>query len=248
MRLDITSAKYRIKSAIEKAFDLCSIQLKRAMGEMELVVVIMDGIEDSRVIALLLHRLNGRCSAAIITPIELGPDNVGENLATYVSTGVKQRAFLVVLDQEELQLNEVWRRIEDSLKKHGIAYKECETGDRWKIYACSRGDKAFLVGVVVNGLNLPYQKHSIEDHLLELLKLADTSSSQQLTSLRVAANSSKDAWSEIAKNNHDVQRMVYSAVVNSEHAFTVFQQHVNAVERLREMLRGQRFDCGKSST
>ncbi|MEM0375946.1 MAG: hypothetical protein QXO17_07435 [Nitrososphaerota archaeon] len=219
------------------------------MGEIELVVVIMDGSEDSRVIALLLHRLNGECSAAIITPKDLGTDNVGKNLATYMSKGVKQRAFLVVLDQEELQLNEVWRRIEDSLKKHGIAYKECEPGDRWKIYSCNHGDKEFLVGVVINGRDLPFQKHSIEDHLLELLnKLADTTSSQQLTSLRVAANSSKDAWSKIAKNNHDVQRMVYSAVVNSEHASTVFQQHVNAVERLRKMLRGQRFDCGKSST
>ena len=66
--------------------------------KVELVVVIADDALDAIVIALLLHKLNGRRVAGLFRPSKLGVDNVGENLSTYIHSGFKQGKYLVVVD------------------------------------------------------------------------------------------------------------------------------------------------------
>lgn len=229
MNLETSSLPERIGGDIIKAFRLAGVRLERVMGEPKLIVVIMDGSEDACAIALLLHRLDGKFLASLLRPERLGPDNIGKNLSTYIHRGFKQRAFLMVLDQEDIELEEMWGRVEGSLTDSGITYSIVGGDIRWRLYNCILGGKEFSVGVVVNGLDERYVKHSIEDHLVELAML------EGLVKESFTASDSKGRWLKISEDG-DARRAVYRGILGSRHTPSVFKQHVSAVERLKEVL------------
>ncbi len=227
MNLDTSSLDARLEAEILKVFKWANAKFVRGKGAPHLLVVFLDGSEDIRAVVLFLHKMDGKHTAGILKPESLGPDNVGKNLSTYLQAGFKQTAYLVILDQETLELEELWSRIENSLAKHGIKHSIERSDGRWRLYTCSHGGRMLWVGVVVNGLGQQSGKHTIEDHLVELAvveKLANESST---------VNDSKNKWLEISKDEK-IRREVYKRILYSEYVTRVFEQHVSVIKELIE--------------
>ena len=86
------------------------------------------------------------------------------------------------MDQEDEQLEDAVKSVEDALMEHGIK-PHLQMGDhmmkRLRYYSAEWGQKQFDFALVVNGLDvnddvqLRYGKHSIEDHLLFAAGMTD---------------------------------------------------------------------------
>lgn len=227
MNLDTSSLHPRLEGAIKNAFRWANVKFEYGKGAPSLLVVFLDGSEDIRAVALLLHKMDGEHTAGLLKPSDLGPNNVGKNLSTYLQKGFKQSVFFLVLDQEAFELEELWSRVENSLSKHGIKYSIERSGDRWRLYACAHGVRKLWIGVVVNGLGQQHGIHTIEDHLVELARV------EKLVNESPTVDDPKSKWSKISK---EIQHEVYKRILHSEHTHRLFEQHISVLKELIKKL------------
>lgn len=81
----------------------------------------------------------------------------------------------------------------------------------------------------MNGLDHRYEKHSIEDHLVELAIV------EGLVEESAMVRDSKSKWLEVSRYE-EIRRGVYRGILDSKHTPVVFEQHISAVRALTEGL------------
>jgi hypothetical protein len=207
-RISINLAKWSGKLGVPLASSLQTVCC---------VIVIGDGTPEDIVCLILAHKFNGGATVGITKPqIEWASAVTGIIRRTKVGT------VALAIDQDDIRLDELWDRIENRLEEHAVSYEKDIEEERFRVYSCRHGQYSFKFPVVVNGLNKPYRKHTIEDHLLEASKgvLGD----EELREAIKGIEDPKEAWRKL-KDKHC---KVYSHLCRAETNLIAqtFPQHV----------------------
>jgi len=227
---DISSLPDRIRSDVVRVLRNIGLRMPKIQLPAKLIVVIADGLPDAIIASLLLHKLDGKWMAGIFRPSQLGFDNIGRNISTYMHRGLRQNAYLVIVDQEEASLDDAWRRIEKSLRDYGLSYSEVKGDLRWKLYECRHGTTEFRLAVAISGQETPYQKHTIEDHLLTLAIIKGYTDEDEIKK----HNNPKDAWENLCRRISNLKTKIFEEIATeSEKAIIkIFEQHIKAIKEL----------------
>ena len=129
-----------------------------------------------------------------------------------------------------MTLEEVWQRLESSLRQHGLPYTVVKMGERWRLYKVEHELLKFNLAVAVNDLETPFLKHSIEDHLIHLATLKGEISEEDLRGHETA----KEAWKTILKKKKGLHEEIYKEILGGERAaiHEAFKQHLEVIENL----------------
>ena len=166
---DISSLPPRIESGVAKDLRSVGLRFKGLKAEPQILVLVANGRLDISVLSILLHgQFDGEKIVSIHRPLELEFSSIGKSISFLMHMGIKQKKFLVVLDQDEISLKDAWSSIEMSLRSHGFSFIEVRRNNRWTLYKCKHGEKELKISIVISGFEKRYVKHRIEDHLLEV--------------------------------------------------------------------------------
>jgi len=169
------------------------------------LVVLADGTPDDQMVGVLSYHLNGNQVVGVVKPTERTHLSVLYELKVYLNLGINK--VMVLIDQEDLPLSNLFGQAEDIMKEIGIKLDTKEEKDRVGVYQCSLASKKFEIIIVVNGLSeVCTDKHSIEDHLTKA------------AGIEVKGNS-KDSW-ETLKSKHE------------EEVFRKFKRKRKEIEKL----------------
>jgi len=143
--------------------------------------------------------------------------------------------FLILIDQEDKSLEDVWSGFDIKIKE----YLECQIRgayqDRLRFFDCQHGDKSFNLIITINGISryANYVKHTIEDHLIEMAKDV-LGQDRVMNVLRESSNDPKIAWFKLSKRE---QLEVYKKMLNEsiDSLRRYFEQHIKSIELLEEI-------------
>ncbi|MEM0203258.1 MAG: hypothetical protein QXR83_04785 [Archaeoglobaceae archaeon] len=136
--------------------------------ETDCILFVTNGTPDDVVCLIISHKFDGKSVVGITKPKKTRDSAIPEVLNVIGKMKVKKIALIV--DQEEEELADLWRRIEKRLHDCGVKYSEKEKEERFRSYECKLGPRDFELLVCINGLDKPYIRHTIEDHLVEASK------------------------------------------------------------------------------
>jgi len=185
------------------------------------MIVLGDGTPDDNVVAIICHHLNGRDVSWIVKPEETGLSAL-KFLKLYVQQfGSKIKTYMFVVDQEELELEELFAEAEKRLKGVGVNLVASERKEkRLHVYTCRIGAVDFGLILVVSGLaDIKSSRHSIEDHLV-VAGGVDINGDSKVSWMRLDKNQ-KERVFEILKGSSETVR-------------TVLPQHLLACELLKK--------------
>ncbi|MGB9760511.1 MAG: hypothetical protein ACP5LN_07365 [Thermoproteota archaeon] len=162
---------------------------------METIVVIADGTPDDIVFSIVRYHMNGRKVVGVVKPHE----RTGLSAVYEVPTCLKMKIcnVLLLIDQEEMNLENIFFELSKRLKKCGIEIKKEDKSieRRIGVYEGIHGQKRFNLIVVVNGLEeIKTKRHSIEDHLIKVAKTVNLGNLEEF-------NNSKDAWESLKEDD-----------------------------------------------
>ncbi len=144
-----------------------NIPLTMAQSDIDALIIIGDGTPDDVVLLILTHKMDGDHVVGITKPKErLGASSLS-SIRQYIERIKNLKSLIFVIDQEKDVLEDIWRQVDEKLKDNGIVFKLFEEDNRMKIFDCSLGSYKFKVLIVINGLDEQYQRHTIEEHLIE---------------------------------------------------------------------------------
>ncbi len=192
--------------------------LDEKSGEIDSLIVLGDGNEDARVVALLCHHLRdcGKKAVGVIKPQSKRYGAIAD-LRNYLP---RLRKVALILDQENDTLEDLYEEVEKKLNQAGIRLeRDMELqARRVRGYLCSLGDHEFRLVVVVNGLDdVRSPSHKIEDHLVRLAGIDEE-------------GDSKDVWSRTDESSKlEVFRRIYE---DRKAAEEVFSQHFSGLGSL----------------
>ena len=200
------------------------------------VIIIGNGTPDDIVCLILCHKFDGKHVVGVTKP-----EAAGIKSAIYAalrSIREKINNLMVILDQEEKKEKEFWNEIEDVFKKEKVEFEVIEKEEKFRVYACSQANYKFEVAVLANGLPRQYRKHTIEDHLLELLMSLENMGEAVEQVLRESEYDPKEAWKKLREKHKEIHGKVYSHLLNASKDVirSYFPQHVRALEIFREII------------
>jgi len=196
------------------------IPLAGAQSDMDALIIIGNGTPDDVVLLILTHKMDGDHVVGITKPKErLGTASISL-IRQYLRIS---KNLIFVIDQEKDTLEDIWRRVDEKLQGNGIASRLIEEDKRIKIFDCSLGSYKFKVSIVINGLNGQYQKHTIEEHLIEYYRRVLGGS------LSNVADDPKDIWESLGERLH---KDIYCKLLNSskDEIKEIFPLHIKALE------------------
>ncbi|PUA34305.1 MAG: hypothetical protein B9J98_00185 [Candidatus Terraquivivens tikiterensis] len=184
------------------------------------IVILADGTPDDCAIAVIAYHLNGKKSVGVVKPEEKRYD-VFRYLPVYLKYKVDKIAVLI--DQENEGLASVFNKIEKKVSETGIVIQNAAKERRLKVYRCRHGVKEFQLISIVNGLDEhPFERHTIEDHLLKV--------AEKLPEVKISSNDPKKVWNELK----DRQYEVYKKLKETKDIEDVFPQQVKGLKCLCE--------------
>jgi len=190
------------------------------------IIVLGDGTPDEIVIMILAHLLDGKVDAGIVKPkyLRVGAIRAIKNIA--LSFHGKISDFVLLMDLEDQTQEQILESLNNKLAEYGIGYQVIERQDMWWKYHCEIANIRFTLTVIINGLEQEYEKHTIEDHLLELaqhLKIC-VSNVQRL-------KNPKQAWNKIP---HKQRKQIFEELkrLPIEVRKKIFRQHIEALESI----------------
>jgi stress-induced morphogen len=191
------------------------------------VIVVGNGTPDEVVCLILCHKLNGENVVGITKPQEkLRIDSITPALELIRREKVKN--LLIALDQERESLEELWKRIEGKFKEEKLKYKIESQEEKFCAYTCSQAHYKFKILMTINGLNRPYQKNTIEDHLLEFSR--EFLEEDANKALNNSNKDPKEAWKKLVDRHQEI----YSSLSKRGHdkMQQIFPQHIKALSEL----------------
>ena len=183
MRLKIfeSGLESSLRSFIRRIDKKLSEIVDAKTGRVDSLIVLGDGNEDARVILLLCHHLDGKKAVGVIKPVLKRYGAIQELKRLNIIMNCSKIVF--VFDQEDDDLDELYRDVENELNGIGIKFEKGEkfSISRIRSYSCSLGGHVFELVVVVNGLDgVGGSNHKIEDHLVKLAGVAGKGDSKEV--------------------------------------------------------------------
>ena len=195
------------------------------------VIIIGNGTPDDIVCLILCHKFDGKHVVGVTKP-----EAAGIKSAIYAAIKVVEKLkgedLMIILDQEEREQGEFWNEVEDEFRKEKVEFTVNEEGEGFRAYECSQAHYKFKVAVLANGLPRQYRKHTIEDHLLELLMSLENMGEAVEQVLRESEYDPKEAWKKLREKHKEIHGKVYSHLLNAskDKIRSYFPQHVRALE------------------
>jgi len=183
------------------------------------VIVIGNGTPDDIVTLVLAHHVDGREMATILKPQKLRVESI-TSIVELLLYAPRINKILLIIDQEEDELTNIRLKIRRKLELNGVKIKEERSNRRLLTYKCEK-IRLFNLLVAVNGLDKPYEIHTIEDHLLEVAK--------DFVKTRIV--NPKKTWNEIKEYHEEIIRRVRD---DRDLAYSLFPQQIKALEMLCE--------------
>jgi hypothetical protein len=194
------------------------------------IIIVGNGIPDDIICLILAHKFNGKHIMGITKPQKLGIDSIHPALELIKDEKIKN--LMLIIDQEENKLSELWEKIEERFKEKGMKCKIIKKEERLHIYECFYNDYKFNALIILNGLDKPYLKHTIEDHLLEF--------SKELNKEIILDKNinPKEIWRKLKDKHQDI----YSNLLKygKEKIELFFPQHVKAFNFLKQIFENSR--------
>ncbi|HUV02341.1 MAG TPA: hypothetical protein VMW67_02665 [Desulfobacteria bacterium] len=191
---------------------------------LDTLVVIGNGTPDDIAFSIVAFHLNGDRIAGIVKPKTERRYGFINVIPLYLRRG-NIRKILILMDQEDDSLDEIYERIQKDFGKLAtgkIEVIEEESEERVRIYKGKYGSKEFELILVINGLDeIGEKKHRIEDHLV--------SAAEQVSIVIGDFENSKAAWRSLS---NDQQIRIYKEL----------KAHRNLLERVcPQQIRGCRY-------
>ena len=199
----------------------------------QFLILIGNGTPDDLILAILAHKFNGSTFVFLVRPEVRRNIPAIRTIPTLIKqAGVKIRKILFLVDQEtQLNLEKIFIKVESLLQKEKVKILQEERSGRLEVLTCSFQGKEFDLILVINGLDRPYQKHSIEDHLLEALRLTSILPQNKLEKLvQEAGNDPKRAWWEKVEKKTQLQILAALHQMNKERLREIFPQQYQAFQ------------------
>jgi hypothetical protein len=176
-----------------------TVLIKEAPAQgLDTLVVIGNGTPDDIAISIVAFHVNGGKIAGIVKPKTERRYGFINMIPVYLKDNV--RKILVLMDQEDDQLTEIYASIQNDLVRLATSELEViESGgeERVRVYKGRYGSKEFELIVVINGLEgIHTDKHCIEDHLV--------SAAEQISIAVGDFENSKAAWRSLS-NDHQLR-------------------------------------------
>lgn len=170
------------------------------------------------------HHLNGNRIVGITKPDGKKRLNAISEFPVYIS-GYKINKIALVMDQEEDDLDIIFKQTEYKLRDQHIQFETVNSNSRFKQYQCKHGSRIFHFILIISGLNdFNTKAHKIEDHLVKgALRLSKVSGDPQ---------DSKETWNSI--NAHLQGEILNSLLKNKSFSSDIFPQHFNGLRLLEE--------------
>ena len=215
-----------ISSGLSRNLVKWAVRLKiplAGLQPLEKVIIIANGVPDAIVCLILAHKFNGKQFVGILKPLEgLRVGAISSALKIVRSKKVKD--ILIILDQERDPLEELWRRIERKLSEV-VKYEISRVENRFRMYICSHAYYKFRMLIVISGLSTPYSdKHTIEDHLLELSK--EVLTKEDVERILRSYRDPKAAWQKLGEKHQAIYSYLLNASKDKLKQF--FPQHIKA--------------------
>ncbi|RLE85712.1 MAG: hypothetical protein DRJ41_00670 [Thermoprotei archaeon] len=221
----LTPPHWAVARSLLKWSRKLKIPLVKGYQPVDVVIVIGNGVPDNIMCMILAHKLNGTRIIGLTKP-ERSLSGTFHELAFHT----RVRKIVVILDQEDRNLDEVWRYLETELRRAGIKINIVNSEPRLCIYSCSYGNHLFEVIAVINGLEMPYRKHTIEDHLLKICEeLCGSKLSQMLGTRSVDP---KEMWNRLRNMHFEVYSYILKA--NISKLEEIFHYHIKALKLVLE--------------
>jgi hypothetical protein len=157
---------------------------------------------------------------------ELGINSLS-SIPKLIESG-KTKSLIVSMDQERLTLEEVEASIKRKLRETGVEHELIEEGRRTYVFNCIYACHRFRAAIVVNGLDRPYRRHMIEDHLLEFYREFMKRDLESL--LSDVDGDPKEAWKRLKSE----EELIYNRLLRAscDELEKTFTQRVRALKLL----------------
>ena len=190
------------------------------VSKIDTMIILGDGTPDDQVIGVLAHHMNGSKIVGVVKPKSTNFGAV-DQMKTYLQPNIRKVVFLI--DQDDLDLDSIFQNIIQRIQETGISVvdenKTEEASTRG--YNCSFSNRHYELIIVINGLDeIPTEKHTIEDHLIQVADLQEDCRRQQ---------NSKKTWQRLSKTDkHDILRRLLDRTL----AYSNFPQQVAAFSKI----------------
>jgi len=190
-------------------------------GDIDSIIMLGDGDRDDLVIPLVCHHLNGEKTVGIVKPVNPRIGAINE-LMTIVPI-LKINKIALVMDQEEDELNRIYRQIERKLRKMNVKFEKEVVDGRLVRYFCKLGPREFELILIISGIDeMPLNTHKIEDHLLKAFSMHSKTEYEY--------KDSKKAWEDLDKS---AQREVLRKLRDSKSlCLDILPQHFSGLRLL----------------
>jgi hypothetical protein len=191
-------------------------------------IIVGNGIPDDIVWLILGHKFNRRHVIGITKPQEMLGVNSISSIPMLVK-GEKIKDLIIAIDQETSILEGIWENVERIFQERRITYKVVEEDGKLRIFDCTYASYKFRNLIVINGLDKPYSKHTIEDHLLEFYR--EISGENLNIILSNSDQDPKKAWRKLK----DKEEYVYHQLIetSTDKLEQIFTQHIKALKALK---------------
>ena len=204
------------------------IQLATSMQTIDSIIILGNGSPDDITYLILCHKLNGKKVVGITKTKE--PRYSSIDVIIELAERIKVKKYLLVIDQENDDVNTIYREIERILRFRCAHFSINERSRRLRTYECTRGHRNFTVIIVVSGLDtLNLTRHTIEDHLLEFSKTI-LGENELNNLLKITKGDPKEVWKLIGDRHHEVFKEFLNTKV--EVLKQIFPQHIEALNML----------------
>ena len=216
---------------IQKFSKKLGIDVITQSGNFNTIVIIGNGTPDDIVFAIICHHLNGTKVVAIDKPAKKTGVAVLDFLQSYLDSA-KIKKLVVLVDQEDKKLNDIFRDAERRPRKLNVKIEEKEEmkeESRLKIYTCKLGNKRFELILIINGCDdIKTETHSIEDHLLKVVI-------EEGLDYNTDYKNSKDFWNSL---NETQQLEILRKIKDSKKIFeAVFRQQIKGCKKLEKEIK-----------
>lgn len=193
--------------------------IAESVESLDALIIMGNGTPDDKILGALSYHLDGGKTVGLVKPGKITHLSVLDLLKTYLRP--RMRKLMILIDQEDLTLNELFDEALRRMCDIGINASEVEVMDRLRVYQCSLVGREFSVIIVVSGLEeISSQTHSIEDHLAKAAEI------------QVVENS-KQSWRSLNRSEREevFRRLEEKRIDEIEE---IFPQQVSGCRRLAE--------------
>lgn len=217
----------RLESNIKKLSRKLSMEvLVTKASTLNKLIIIANGMPDDLALSVISFHLNGEEIVGVVKPEGRTGLGAFEFISSYLKENPNITKMMVLLDQEDLKLKDIFKQAQDRIEKQHIQISNVEGKKRLKVYKCIFANKEFELIMSINGLTeMPVEKHSIEDHLLK------AAMSLEIIKVEEELKDSKRSWNSLEESQRDeiFRKLKESSKLTKE----IFPQQVRGCEYLR---------------